>query len=151
MEDYKNFYETSAIAFWRTSFDGGQFLMANKACAELLGFASVEDLTKSDSIHFYVNGDREHILDELRNTGEIKNYKVELVLDNGKRIWVAVTGKAYPDKGYCEGSLVDVTSLQTFTDRMAEETKKLSIIQQGIKDRIKNQCSVGLCKSSMSQ
>lgn len=138
MNDYQNFYENSSIAFWRTSVDGGQFLMANKACAKLLGHDSVEDLLKDSSIHLYVNGDREHILKELQTAGEINGYQAELILGNGKHIWVAVTGKVYSDKGYIEGSLTDITSIKAAEDRMAIEARKLSAMQEGMRNRIKD-------------
>jgi PAS domain S-box-containing protein len=146
MNEYKSFYENSPIAFWRTSIDGGQFLMANLACAKLLGHDSVDTLLQDNSIHLYVNGDRKHILDELTANGEINDYHVELVLGNGKHIWVSVTGKVYPEEGYIEGSLTDVTALKVMEDRMAIETKKLSIIQEGMKQKIK-ELSVALHKA----
>lgn len=128
MDEYRNFYESSPIAFWRTSIENGKFLMANKACATLLGHTSVEELLTDTSLNFYTNGDRRHLMEEMKAKGQISNYKVELITKSGNRIWVSITATINEARGYTEGFMADVTSEKY----IAVETKKLGELQKGI-------------------
>jgi PAS domain S-box-containing protein len=136
MDDYKKFYESSPIAFWRTCVENGKFLMANQACATLLGHTSLEDLLKDSSLNFYTNGDRRHLIEEMRAKGEVSNYKVELITKSGDHIWVAITAKINEAEGYTEGSMIDVTSEKSIESRVSVETERLGELQKGIMAKI---------------
>lgn len=141
MDDYRNFYESSPIAFWRTCVENGKFLMANEACAKLLGHTSVEDLLKDSSLDFYTNGDRRYLVEELKAKGQISNYKVELVTKSGNRIWVAVTAKINAAEGYMEGFIADVTSEKVVEKKVSVETERLGELQKGILAKIEEMSS----------
>ncbi len=131
--DYKKFYDSSSIAFWRTAIQDGQFLMANEACAKLLGYDGVEELLNAKTIQMYTNGEREKLLSQLLSSHTVKNYHLELITKSGKKIWVVVTATAFLDKGYVEGSLEDVSMAM---NAMSMETEKLSEMKRDIIKKI---------------
>jgi PAS domain S-box-containing protein len=103
------------VALYRSDPEG-QLLAANPALASLLGYDSVTALSDaaSDVGIFYVDPiKRELWLNQISEEGEVLDFDVELLKQDGTTLWVQDTARGVFDEGgrllYCEGALIDIT------------------------------------------
>ncbi|HEX6220064.1 MAG TPA: PAS domain-containing sensor histidine kinase [Acidimicrobiia bacterium] len=103
------------VALYRSSPDGA-LLAGNPALARLLGYETIEEFAENvgsvESV--YVDpSKREAWLDELAESGEVRDFDVEFRRRDGDTVWVQDTARAVYDSdgeiAYCEGALIDVT------------------------------------------
>lgn len=107
----------------------GNIIEYNQALADVFGFRSLEELSKSNSFESYFSQkEREELLAELRKKGFVRNHQVRMKKRDGSEIWVLENAMLTKDpktkKEYIEGTLIDIT-----------ETKR---IQQALKESEEN-------------
>ena len=113
---YRGLFEHAVEGVFRTALDG-RFLIANPACARILGYESPAQLTAPDAPlagSFYPDtGDRAALLEALRRHGSIRDQRLRLRRRDGEIIWVNEKIRAlYDARGELtgmEGSIEDVT------------------------------------------
>jgi PAS domain S-box-containing protein len=153
VHDYQYFFEEAPIALFRTDIKTGKFLLANRACAELLGYSNVEELIEKErSTNLYEEKDqRRKLINKIRKHGNVEGDEVAFTLSNGKKVWV----EAYLHiscGGTCiEGSLIDVTlrkemeeQIRAYQLRYLDEMNEIS---EQIDHSLVN-LQVGICRSS---
>ena len=103
------------IALYRSAPDG-QLMAGNPELAHLLGFETLDELaaTADDVESFYVDSSKRELwLNQISESGEVRDFDVELQRRDGDTVWVQDTARAvFDDEGnlrYCEGALIDVT------------------------------------------
>lgn len=135
MSDFnlKDFYNTLPIALWRTSIADGTFLNANRHCAKLLGYRTIDELVKkAHATDFYVNpADRDKLLEEAAEQG-VCELELPLIRKDGKQIWVFAVVRASVEEGYIEGSFVDITTTK-LQERCIDD---LSQIKNAVRSRL---------------
>jgi len=141
LKEYRDLFEMVPVGLYRTSIKDGTFLQANPFCANMLGHNTVEELKNNEkSSNFYKSQeDRQAFIQAIKdNDGTIKNYELELVLGSGEHIWVAITGKLNEEKGYLEGSLMDITAKKELEIKLinlkSKEIEYLKTISESAKD-----------------
>jgi len=107
---YHSLFDRAQAALFRTSVDG-QLLEISQRYAERAGFSSVEQCMAE-----YVPGDawadaneREKMLRVLREKGSVTDYEAEIIRKDGKHIWILLSATLYPEHGYIEGSVIEIT------------------------------------------
>lgn len=124
LEEYKEFFNEAPVALFRTDLKTGQFLMANKYAAEMLGFDSVESLLMNlKSTDLYSHDDRKALIKRLRRS-EITDHEIKLAV-KGKDRWVSANMHINCGGSCIEGSLVDITSLVELRDKNLVMLKKV--------------------------
>ncbi|MBI2822891.1 MAG: PAS domain S-box protein, partial [Acidobacteria bacterium] len=114
-EDYRDLVENLNEGVYRST-PQGRILLANRALADILGYASVEELLHKDIARdFYVDPrDREENLRALAQHGAISHYSLRLRRKGGDAILVEETSRAVCDEQgatlYYEGIIEDVTA-----------------------------------------
>ncbi len=114
---YQDLFEYAVEGFFRTTIDG-RFVIANPACARILGYDSPEQLMGSGAPNvsdFYItSGDRSLLLDTLSSDGVIRNQHLQLRRRDGEIIWVNENVRAVTDDTGelvgLEGSIEDVSA-----------------------------------------
>lgn len=138
--DYHIYFTKSPIGLWRTKIDNGQFVAANPATAKILGCQTVEDLLKFRSTDFYINGDRQHLIEEIMKKGNVHNYELQVVKRDGTKIWLSVTARK--EDGFIEGSIEDITdrkSVESYLEScQVVEGKRLEELQKSLRKKIKD-------------
>ncbi len=133
LEEYKKFFDEAPVALFRTDLKTGQFLMANKYAAEMLGFESVEDLLLNlKSTDLYPVEDRQKLIQKMRRYGEVKDYEIKLCVGKDER-WVSANMHINCGGDCIEGSLVDITLLVEMRDK---NLKMLQRVGEQIEKRI---------------
>ena len=108
---YRHMFDTAMVGMYRTRIEDGKVLAANKAWAEMMGYDSVDQF-KSEFVASdrYADSDcRQEVLKQLRLKGKIDAYEVEMIRKDGSIIPIAISGTLYPEQGYLEGFVIDIT------------------------------------------
>ena len=133
-QNYRELYNQAQVALYRTRIRDGKVLECNHAMAAALGYESKEQcLEKCYLIAHYANpGHRTDLLNRLKANGSVEGLQVPYTRRDGSRGWVEITAKLYPEEGYIEGMLVDITVSKVLTQM---EKKVLDIILEGKSNR----------------
>ncbi|MCP4114600.1 MAG: PAS domain S-box protein [Desulfobacteraceae bacterium] len=110
-EKYRNLYENAQIGLVRTRLSDGLFLEANQRLVEMFGYDSRDELIRRLSItDLYAEPEeRSHMIAELKEKGEVRNYEARFRKRDGSIWWLRFSGRLYWDKGYFEGVAADIT------------------------------------------
>ena len=113
---YRNIFKNAVEGFFQSSPEG-RFISVNPAFAEMLGYASPEELISNISDiakQYYVNPeDRRRYQQILQKTGIVENFEFKAKRKDGSQIWVSNSTRAYFDKDgkvdRYEGIVFDIT------------------------------------------
>ena len=109
---YRELYSHSPIALYRTRISDGKLLECNQALVELFGYDSKEEIhTINNVVSQYVNkNDRSVFLEKLKKDNRIECFRVQLKRKDGESIWAENTAEIFPEQGYLEGTMRDITA-----------------------------------------
>jgi PAS domain S-box-containing protein len=117
-EKYRSIFENATVGIYRSTADAkGQLLTVNPAFAQILGYASPEEMIKEVtdvSTQFYVNpGDRKRLQNLLQDEGVVRGFEAQVYRKNGEIIDVSENSHEIRDENnnilYYEGILEDIT------------------------------------------
>ena len=120
---YRSVFEGVPIGLYATTLDG-RILAANRALADMLGFASPDDLIGAAAADLYVDSsERKRAQEILEQDGVVRNYDVRLLRRDGELIWARDNCRAVRgEEGtvlFFEGSLQDITTEHLIEARLA--------------------------------
>ena len=134
LADYEKKYieicKQSPVYLYRTRIQDGKLLECSKALADLLGYSNVEECK---SLHYstrhYVNpGLRKKLLTKLQKKKKIKRFEAQIRRVDGKPLWIETSVELYPEQGYLEGTIKDITIPKVLT---AIELEILGLVLKG--------------------
>jgi PAS domain S-box-containing protein len=130
LDNYKHLYNNAQIALYRNRISDGKMLECNELAAKTLGYESREQcLAEHYSTKYYVNPKRrDELLELLKKNGYVNNFELETRRPDGSLLWIRVSIQMYPEKGYLEGAIWDITASKLLT---STEKKILELIMQG--------------------
>ena len=128
---YRELYEHSPIALYRTRISDGKLLECNQALVALFGYDSKEEFqTTTNALSQYVNcEDREVLLKKLEKDKRVEGFQIQLKGKDGQVIWVEDTVEIFPEQGYIEGAMQDITASKVLTPT---EKKVLRLVIEGM-------------------
>jgi PAS domain S-box-containing protein len=128
---YRELYNHSPIALYQTQINDGKLLEFNRALVELLGYDSKEDyLATNSSLSSYVHSDdRTDLLKKLEKEKRVEGFQFQLKRKNGEHIWIEMTAEMFPEQGYMEGAMQDITASKVLTPT---ERKILRLVVEGM-------------------
>ena len=125
IEDFQRFYDDPAIGFWRTRIEDSVFLAANPATVHALGFNDLDELVgKHAATEFYSREQRENLLQQLHKYGEVSRFEARFILRDGAVRNVLLSAKIYKEKGYLEGTVIDITALKRTEELLRQSERK---------------------------
>ncbi len=115
-QKYKDMFDNAVSGIYQSTPDG-KFINVNPALAQILGYRSVEDVTKSVhsiATQIYVRPEERAIFkNRIDHDGKVIGFETQMYRKDGSKIWVVENARAVMgDDGYLkyyEGSLWDVT------------------------------------------
>ena len=130
-EKYRSIFENATVGIYRSTADAkGHLLTVNPAFAQILGYASPEEMIKEltdVSIQFYVNpDDRKRLQNLLKVEGVVRGFEAQVYRKNGEIIDVSENSHAIRDENnnilYYEGIIEDITEKKQASQlRIAKE------------------------------
>lgn len=142
---YRSIFDNSLEGIFQSSL-AGRFLTLNPALVNILGYESKEELMMANieyDVYKYA-GQRQKIIKELEEKGEVKNRTVTLKRKDGADVIVRLDIRLYSGeegkKKYLEGSIKDIT------EQVYAEEKRRKIEEELRKEKIR---SDNLAKDAM--
>jgi PAS domain S-box-containing protein len=122
-EKYRNLFETAMVGLYRSRIDDGQILAANQAFAEIMGYDSPDEFYRNfkTTEHYADPERRRELLRLLKTTGQVDGFEILCIRPDGAYVDIAVSAIIYPDHGYIEGCIIDMTEKK----QAAREKEKL--------------------------
>ncbi|MFH1379596.1 MAG: PAS domain S-box protein [bacterium] len=114
-EESKSLFSNIAIPLFRTDIKTGRIINCNESLAAFLNFKDPDELIqkKLRLADYYDEHIRAVLLEHMhKNNGKISNCEIPITKPDGTIGFVQVTGRIYPEKGYLEGSFIDITDLK---------------------------------------
>jgi PAS domain S-box-containing protein len=132
-ERYRTLFDGVPVGLYRTT-PAGQFMDANPAMVQMLGYPDRETLLTTNAADLYLNSqDRVQWQALMEREGVVRDFEIRNRRYDGTVIWVNNTARAVRDEGgqvlYYEGSLEDITER-----KQAEE--ELRRYQEHLEERV---------------
>jgi PAS domain S-box-containing protein len=121
-EKYRNLFENNLVGLFQTRISDGKILKANQAAAKILGYENPEKLVQDELIisKYYSADRRAKLLEELKKNGKVSDFDAHWKLPDGRELDISISAKIFPEAGYLEGAVVDITER-----KQAEETLRV--------------------------
>jgi PAS domain S-box-containing protein len=128
---YRVLYNHSPIALYRTRISDGKLLECNRALVKLFGYDSKGEFqASSNAVSRYANiDDRAVLLEKLKKDNRVKGFQVQVTRKDGEAIWIEATAEIFPEQGYMEGAMQDITASKVLTPA---EKKVLRLVVEGM-------------------
>lgn len=128
-EKYQDLFENALTGMFRSDIKTGEIFEANEKMAQILGCSSVEEFKKYKATDFYSDINvRKELIENLRDKGINEEFQVQMNRVDGSTIWVSESIRIYPDEGYLQGLLVDITERKLAENALKRDRKAFQII-----------------------
>ena len=121
-EKFHNLVENASIGIVRTKIDGSRVLEANPRMCEILGLTRKEFVGQPSAIAWAHPEQREDLVRLLREKGSVSNYEIDIRTKSGDIRTVIMSMTTYPELGYLEGGLQDITERKR-ADKALQESE----------------------------
>ncbi len=113
-ETYRNLFQNAQVGLFRTRISDGKILESNAQLARMFGYDSREEFIAEyvTSQNYVDPGTRERLLRELQENGVVQNFQARFYRRDGSIFWVEYSAKIYPEKGWIESVVEDITARQ---------------------------------------
>lgn len=111
-ETYRNLFQNAQVGLFRTRISDGKILESNEQLAHMFGYDSRETFIAEyvTSQNYVDPGTRERMLRELQEHGEVRNFQARFYRKDRSIFWAEYSARIYPDKGWIEGVVEDITA-----------------------------------------
>ncbi len=124
-EKYRSIFENAVEGIFQSTLDG-RFIVANPACARILGYSSAEDLIVAHSApdrRYFVRAERfREFQHQLEGKGVIREFEAEAYRRDGTVIWISANALAIRDSLgaliFYEGTIEDITERKRAEDQI---------------------------------
>jgi diguanylate cyclase (GGDEF)-like protein/PAS domain S-box-containing protein len=128
-EKYRSIFENAVEGIFQSTLDG-RFIVANPACARILGYSSAEELIVEHSApdrRYFVHPERfQEFQRHLEERGVVREFDAQVYRQDGSVIWISANALAIRDPMgvliFYEGTIEDITERK----RAEEQIRYLS-------------------------
>ena len=135
---YRNLFENSLAGMVRLSSNSWDVLDVNRALLEMVGVRTPEEVKQIFGT--IPVADRDQILTTLKNQGTIKNFEVTVRRFDTTEVCISFSGTLFPEEGYVEGVLIDVTEQKRLEAKQlrAQRMESIGVLASGMAHDLKN-------------
>ena len=122
---YQSLFENAQVALFRNRLSDGKVLEINERYAKMAGYSNIEDcMAEFNAADAWVDPiGRNELLRILQENGSVSDYETEIMRRDGTNIWISFSATIFPEQGFLEGSLVEITERK----RSEIEREKLQV------------------------
>jgi len=131
---YRHLFETAMVGIYRTRIEDGSFLAANQTLARMMGYESVDRFVNEyvTSDHYTDPKRREELLRLLRTQGKVDGFEIEMERPDGSTIPIALSATLYPEQGFLEGVIVDMTQRHLAQQAIRDANQRMQTILDSV-------------------
>ena len=139
---YENLFENAQIGIFRAKIDEPNILEVNEKITEMSGYTK-EELYSDDHSNTWLNPEElTKIMAEVMSKGFVTDKEVSLITKNGNVRDALVSFKLYPEEGYFEGTVLDITERKKNDRIIIEALSEKEVLLKEIHHRVKNNLMV---------
>ncbi len=126
-EKYRNLFENNQAGMYRSKLDGTAILDVNKKFVEIFGYSSKDELIGKPSAIVYPDIEvRQEMVENLKKgNGLLVNYETRFVKKNGSPINCLMSVKSFPEQGFIEGTIIDITDRKKIEQDLREKVLEI--------------------------
>ncbi|NHJ48376.1 MAG: PAS domain S-box protein [Asgard group archaeon] len=128
---YEDLFKNALTGMYRSDIKTGKIIEANEKMAQIFGCETVEEFKKFDASQFYPDIEvRKELIEKLESVGYYEEEVLQLKKVDGTLVWISENSKIYPEEGYVEGMLIDITDRKHAEDAIIRDRKVFQIIAE---------------------
>ena len=138
-EIYRNLFMNSQIGLYRTDIETGMMLESNDSMAKFAGYKNREELLSSNfniSERYIDPEARNKIIALIKEHGQSDNYETQFRRNDGSIIWIRLSAKLIPDKGWLEGVAEDITNEKNAREAMKKSEERYRSLVENTNEAI---------------
>ncbi len=132
---YQSLFNNAQVALFRTSIDG-KLIEINKQYAEMVGYSTIEDcMAEFNPGNAWAQPDeRKELVKVIQEKGFVKDYEAKIIRRDGSRIWILFSATIFPERGFLEGSIVEITDRKWTEEALRSSEEKYRDIFNDLMD-----------------
>ncbi|NCD13270.1 MAG: PAS domain S-box protein [Epsilonproteobacteria bacterium] len=121
-ETYLNLFQNAQVGLFRTRITDGKILEANHQIAKMFGYDSRDSFIQEYKTegNYVDKGTRKKMTAEISKNGSIQNFRARFYKKDKTIFWAAYSAKIYPEKGWIEGIVEDITQQVTIQQELIQ-------------------------------
>ncbi len=137
-DKYRNLFQNAQVGLFRTAISDGRVLECNDRAAFMFGFDSREEVVDRVVIgQMWLNPEsRAFMIQQLNSAGEVRGFETRVRKKDGSVVWVRFSAKAFPEYGWLEGVVEDISDRKAMEQALWESEKLLAEVFNSIQDAI---------------
>lgn len=137
-EDYWSLFDNAVAALYRTGIEDGRVMMCNERLAHIIGYKNRDEvIAKYNVAENYVDPKRrDELIAVLNKFKKVEDFEVLMKRRDGSHFWANLSAVIFPEKGYLEGILVDITERKLIEEENKTLVRQLMRIQEEERRRI---------------
>ena len=141
-EKYRNLFNNSEVAMFRTRFDGSEVLDVNQKFLDIVGRTREETLGRPSAILWADPAERQAMVRRLAADGRVAELEFKMLNKHGEVRHCITSLVLYPEQGILEGSILDITDRVEASDSLKKSLKEKEILLSEIHHRVKNNMAI---------
>jgi PAS domain S-box-containing protein len=127
-ETYRNLFQNAQVGLFRTRISDGKVLESNDQLARICGYDNREEFLREykTSENYVDEGAREQMIEFISKQGYVKNYEARYYKKDKSYFWASFSARIYPEKGWIEGVLEEITDRKAALEAMKISEEKFS-------------------------
>jgi PAS domain S-box-containing protein len=139
-EKYRHLFEHAPAGLFRLRLSDGRLVECNQVLARLFGYESAEGLfaglDDGRVRPFSEPGVARFFQEELDRYGEMDNFEARFTRRDGSTFWGRFSVRAYPEEGYLEGALIDISEGKLAEEALADSEARARALFEGGRDAV---------------
>jgi len=135
---YQYLFNNAQVALFRTRTSDGKLLEINERYAQMAGYSNVNDcMTEFDVSDAWVDPDgRKILVGILQENGFVTDYETSIIRRDGTHIWILFSATIFPEEGFIEGSIVDITVRKRAEEALQDKNVEYEALNEKLRSSV---------------